>query len=110
MFVLLGRDRHAPVLVRLWAELRGLEGENPEKVREAASCALAMERWRTEHLGKPPYSIDVSAMRVLVAVTQENDLLRRRHQELLDHISGLVKKLRECKNGGQGLEDDAHEQ
>ena len=30
MFVLLGRDKHAPALVWLWAVLRQLDGEKPE--------------------------------------------------------------------------------
>ena len=45
MFVLLARDRHAPELVRLWAQMREDEGENPAKVVEARDCAGAMERW-----------------------------------------------------------------
>ena len=35
MFVLLGRDRHAAGLVRLWALLRAKAGEDPEKIAEA---------------------------------------------------------------------------
>ena len=46
LFVLLGRDRHAPMLVRLWARMREEEGEAPEKVAEARSCAAAMEAYR----------------------------------------------------------------
>jgi hypothetical protein len=46
MFVLLGRDRHAPLLVRLWAELRHLEREDPAKLREALTCAEAMAQYR----------------------------------------------------------------
>ncbi|MBC7282652.1 hypothetical protein [Hoeflea sp.] len=44
MFVLLGRDRHAPLLVRLWAILRHEEGEDPGKIREAFQCAGEMEK------------------------------------------------------------------
>lgn len=44
MFVLLGRDRHAPLLVRLWALLRHEEGEEEAKVREALECADEMEK------------------------------------------------------------------
>ena len=43
MFVLLGRDRHAPSLVRLWAMLRHDEGEDLGKVEEAFRCADAMD-------------------------------------------------------------------
>ena len=45
MFVLLGRDGDAPLLVRLWAELRMRAGEDPHKVEEALACADAMEQW-----------------------------------------------------------------
>ncbi len=42
LFILLARDRHAPALVWLWAVLRELDGESPEKVKEARDCAVAM--------------------------------------------------------------------
>ncbi|MBX3488889.1 hypothetical protein [Parvibaculum sp.] len=43
IFVLLGRDRHAPSLVRLWALARMREGEDEAKVQEALQCAAAMD-------------------------------------------------------------------
>lgn len=46
MFVLLGRDKYAPMLVRLWAEMRFLDGEEKAKVLEAHRCADDMERFR----------------------------------------------------------------
>lgn len=46
MFVLLARDRHAPALIRIWAERRDAEGEDPAKVNEALACARDMEEWR----------------------------------------------------------------
>lgn len=48
MFVLLARDKHAPALVRLWGELREIDGEDQEKVNEAYMCAGNMERWRAK--------------------------------------------------------------
>jgi hypothetical protein len=42
MFILLGRDVHAPALVRDWADRREREGEDPAKVAEARACAKAM--------------------------------------------------------------------
>ena len=42
MFVLLGRDKHAPTLVWLWSVLRELDQEDPAKVAEARECAVAM--------------------------------------------------------------------
>lgn len=51
MFVLLARDPMAPVLVRLWADLRAHSAGNPSKVAEARACAVAMEKWRAEGEG-----------------------------------------------------------
>lgn len=42
MFVLLGRDKHAPALVWLWAILRELDQEDPAKVHEARQCVADM--------------------------------------------------------------------
>ena len=49
MFVLLARDKHAPVLVWLWSLLRETEGESPEKVQEAVDCASAMVDYQRKH-------------------------------------------------------------
>lgn len=42
MFVLLGRDPHAPILVEFWAAMRELIGEKHDKVQEARDCARHM--------------------------------------------------------------------
>ena len=50
MFILLARDPVAPVLVRLWEELRNLRGlRDDDKGKEANDCAIAMERWRRKN-------------------------------------------------------------
>ena len=49
MFILLGRDRHAPALVWLWAVLREISGEDAAKVVEAKECAVNMEAWLLSH-------------------------------------------------------------
>lgn len=49
MFILLARDPLAPILVDLWAELRGFREdtkENRDKIREADWCAAEMKAWR----------------------------------------------------------------
>lgn len=51
MFVLLGRDRHAPFLVMLWALLRRKRGEDEAIVNEAMQCANAMEVHAREKAG-----------------------------------------------------------
>lgn len=46
MFILLARDPLAPILVRLWADLRAHLAGNPSKVLEARACADTMEDYR----------------------------------------------------------------
>lgn len=53
LFVLLGRDLYAVHLVRIWADLREEDGEDPKKVAEARACADTMDDWARE-LGKTP--------------------------------------------------------
>lgn len=52
MFILLGRDKHAPLLVKLWADLRAMEGEDHMKVCEAIQCATNMAKFRAERQSK----------------------------------------------------------
>jgi hypothetical protein len=61
MFVLLARDKDAPLLVKLWAQLR--EGavemgakpvEDLVQVNEAKQCAYEMERWRITRNNRRP--------------------------------------------------------
>lgn len=56
MFVLLGRDRHAGAIVRLWALLRQRAGEDDAKIAEAITCADAMDTW-ARSLGKNPLDV-----------------------------------------------------
>lgn len=49
MFVLLGRDKHAPTLVWLWATLRELDDEDPAVVLEARQCLADMLAWQHDH-------------------------------------------------------------
>jgi hypothetical protein len=56
MFILLGRDKHAPTLVWLWASLRELDGEDAAKVKEARECALKMMEYASER-GRPPVGL-----------------------------------------------------
>ena len=49
MFVLLGRDPSAALLVKLWADLREETGDNSvatnEQIADARRCAEAMQSW-----------------------------------------------------------------
>lgn len=57
MFVLLARDPLAPILVRLWADLREHAAGNPSKVFEARTCAIDMEKWRLRQPRARPASV-----------------------------------------------------
>ena len=46
MFILLGRDPHAHILVDRWADAREKERGPSEKVDEARACAKAMREWQ----------------------------------------------------------------
>ena len=48
LFVLLGRDKHAPALIWLWATLRELDQEPPEVVEEARAVVGAMINWQVD--------------------------------------------------------------
>ena len=45
MFVLLGRDPMAGILIKLWVQLRQDAGEDPAKLEEAMLCALMCDRY-----------------------------------------------------------------
>lgn len=64
MFVLLGRDKHAPALVWLWAVLRELDQEDAEKVKEARECCVSMIGWANDH-GRKSVGLGQSATSVL---------------------------------------------
>ncbi len=53
MFVLLGRDGMASLLVGLWAELREKLGESGPQIEDAKQCARDMAKWANS-VGKGP--------------------------------------------------------
>jgi hypothetical protein len=61
MFVLLGRDRHAPALLWLWCTLRELDQEDPAKVAEARVCSIEMTKWQVVH-GRKTIGVGVAAL------------------------------------------------
>jgi hypothetical protein len=61
MFVLLGRDKHAPTLVWLWATLRELDGEDMAKVKEARDCVFEMMKFAKAR-GRPAVGLGQSAL------------------------------------------------
>lgn len=81
MFVLLGRDTTAPVVVSFWQELRKQLGTtSPEVLAEAETCQENMAKWAVS-LGKDPLpawnaqqavlSKAVSRTKALIAFRQE---------------------------------------
>lgn len=61
MFVLLARDRHAALLVNLWAALRRLDGDDPGKIAEAERCANSMVEYFQSTKGPTPAGLNAGA-------------------------------------------------
>ena len=80
MFVLLGRDRHAATLVRVWALLRSREGEDEAKIAEALKCANTIDDWQRS-LGRNPVENEGKYEPVLIAATLGMD----EHPEGYEH-------------------------
>ena len=58
MFVLMGRDPDASMLVVLWAAVRAKRGTtSADKIAEANACSSAMEEWCRAR-GKEPTNFD----------------------------------------------------
>ena len=92
MFVLLGRDKHAPTLVWLWSTLRELDDEDPAKVAEARACAVHMTAWAHAH-GRPVVGFGQATLAGVM--------------ELIRSVNGAAKLLdknKDQKNQATGLE------
>ncbi len=70
MFVLLGRDPMAGLLVRIWATLRASQGEAMDKCVEAMQCAEAMEGWARSR-GKRPLTGHIEATNKIIKASTE---------------------------------------
>lgn len=73
VFVLLGRDKHAPTLVWLWALLRELDSEDPVKVSEARDCVAAMIVWQNDH-GRKTIGIGHAALAGVMGLVKAANL------------------------------------
>ncbi len=89
MFVLLGRDPCAPLLVTLWADIRARMGEEQEKVEEANACADAMAVWIAEHDKGPAQvrALDVFTDEVIWDYCERGDRIAA--------LETLVREMRE---------------
>lgn len=85
MFVLLGRDKHAPTLVWLWATLREIDQEDPAKVDEARQCAVAMMEYARAH-GRPVAGLGQAFLAGAA--------------EMIRTTNGSIKALRELQGTG----------
>lgn len=79
MFVLLGRDPLAPLLVELWAGLRAVlvkaEGE-PAKIREARQCAQLMRDYPVTKKLPVKVSIQEETFWEIVSAVQQEYICR----------------------------------
>ena len=69
LFVLLGRDKHAPTLVWLWAALREIDGEDEAKVNEARNCMMSMLLWQADN-GRSTIGIGQAALAAVVGLVR----------------------------------------
>ena len=89
MFVLLGRDKHAPTLVWLWATLRELDGEDAAKIAEARTCAANMMGWAHEH-GKSVVGFGQAALAgVMELIRAVNGAAKRMGGEHLNQATDI---------------------
>lgn len=70
MFILLGRDKHAALLVRLWALMRHRDGESALKIEEALRCAEQMDTWLRVEKGGNPNDVPERFEALLLAATK----------------------------------------
>lgn len=105
MFVLLGRDPTASLVVTFWRAVRaqlGKDGFESEKSLEAKQCAVAMEQWARSH-GKDVDAAMSAFERVLTASLSER---------AAKMVRGLVRfaELRERDQpGGEVWDDESRE-
>lgn len=79
MFILLGRDPIAEVLVMLWADIReALGGADPEKMAEARLCAEQLAAWARSK-GKDPDNAKLATAGVFARIIQGDPTLAGGH-------------------------------
>lgn len=94
MFILLGRDRSAAALVRLWAMVRIRQGDDTAQIKEALDCADRLERECRERWGKDPLSVNEvtdphhRGVRVVDARLRDLAEALTRHQDLCMRTTG----------------------
>jgi hypothetical protein len=108
VFVLLGRDPAASLVVKFWVELRKLCGETEREVLdEAFDCAVDMAQWCEQKLGKyEKVRKAYEARRVLYARDVEKLFERVRTLEALCHRAADVIREVRLENESMRMRDD----
>lgn len=86
VFVLLGRDPAAPILINLWADIRSRMGEEQEKIEEACACAEACTTWLVM---KGKYE------KFKAAIVTTEEIFSVSDSERLRELETLVREMRE---------------
>jgi hypothetical protein len=94
MFVLLGRDPCAPILIDTWCELRKRMGEDFEKLDEARACAEACEQWLGEHDKGDAYKETLLSYQEVIKDELE-EVPDRRSVLRVKELEMLVREMRE---------------
>lgn len=93
MFVLLGRDPIAPLLVRIWAQLRAKTRGVDAKVVEAHSCAKQMDVWQLDEAKKLAYEEVQNAYDTVLMLEREATSITVEELERLRADSAKLARL-----------------
>lgn len=83
LFILLGRDRHAPALIWLWATMREIDGEDPEKVKDARDLVTQMLEYQTSS-GKQAVGYAEAVLSGVLEMARVSNFAVRKLHELED--------------------------
>jgi hypothetical protein len=103
MFVLLGRDPCAPILIEFWVDLRKHMGEDQEKLAEAVDCAAHCYEWLAKKGKALAYVdlIDECEEGILPLLKQQSEQRQIRLKQLEELIKQLVIAL-DVESSGSG--------
>lgn len=88
MFVLLGRDPTAALIVSLWISLRRELGkDDPQMLAEASDCSVEMAKWAAR-LGKDPRDALLALANVLQKFSRDNVSLQ--HLQSVAEAAGKI--------------------
>jgi len=88
MFVLLGRDPAAPIVINLWADIRARMGEDQEQIEEAHACADACIDWIFD-LG------EAKKVQYRAALAATEEIFTNGDDDRVRELETLVREMRE---------------